>query len=253
MKNLTLVITGILLFFSSCKKIESITNDDNQCPAKENIEIVTNSPVVAGWPLTISTMQSMAYMYKWTGPNGFSADYNYFSSEAYRQGKLVTTFADSGIYKVQLRSTEGCIVYEGSVRVQIIDAPTAPCNVANNSSVSSVVGVGGSDYTSVSGSGSGGIYTLDASGGGETMTIRFNGDNEPTPGIYTSSGGYFAMEDEKAGIFISTGLYSFVMHPDFDIYVNKVGGKLQVSFCNCSFSNPLGSTAINISAKVTDN
>ncbi len=253
MKYLTLTAITVIILFSSCTKeaIDDITGNSN-CPAKGNIEIITNSPVIVGWPLTLSSLEYMEYLYKWEGPNGFLVNYNFHSSEADDQGKLVTTFADSGTYRLQLRDSDGCIVYEGTTRVEIIDAPTAPCNVTNNTSTSSVVGVGGSTYTSVNGNGSGDYYTIDASGGGEVLTVRFLGDAPPTPGVYKSSGGWFPFENRQVGIFVHTGIVDFVMHPDFDVYVTNVGGKTQVSFCTCSFSNPISSTPINISAKLTE-
>ncbi|MEJ7587850.1 MAG: hypothetical protein WKI04_09855 [Ferruginibacter sp.] len=75
--------------------------------------------------------------------------------------------------------------YEGTAEVKIIPAPLPPCNIANNSSTSNVIDVGGFSYTSVIYFlGGGGIFSVQSSIGGETITFNFNGNNIPKPGIY---------------------------------------------------------------------
>lgn len=241
---IALLLSSILF---SCKKAS--TTDD--CPAAGNVEIVTNSPVIEGWPLTLTTADDMSFLYKWEGPNGFSIDYNFHSSEAYRQGKLVTTMADAGVYKVQRRYGDGCVFDEGTATVQIITAPNPPCTVAMNTSTSNVVGVGGSSYSNIYYYGGGGIFTLQATGGGESITFHFNGDTPPKPGVYKTSG-YFATDEATVGMYITASPYDFINTSGQDVYVTKVNGKTSVTFCNCIFTNPLGSTVIKISANLTE-
>ena len=95
-----------IVSFVSCKKVTTPAVD---CPPASTVGITTNSPVIVGWPLTLTTEDDFSFLYKWTGPNGWEIDYNYHASDAYIQGKLVTTMADAGIYKVQRRYSDGCV------------------------------------------------------------------------------------------------------------------------------------------------
>jgi hypothetical protein len=225
--------------------------DDNACPPTTAVTITTNSPVIVGWPLTLSTADDMSFLYKWSGPNGFNVDYNYHSSTAYLQGKLVTTMADAGVYRIERRYSDGCVFDTGSVVVQIINPPLPPCTVTNNSSTSNVIGVGGVPYGNLYFTGGGGIYTVQGTGGGQSITFHFNGNTPPKPGVYKTSG-YFAMDEATVGVYITASPYDFINNSGQDVYVNLVGGKTQVQFCNATFSNPLGSTVIKISAKLTE-
>ncbi len=239
---------SVIAFLFSCKKIE---NPSDICPAAAVVDISSNSPVIEGWPLTLTTADDFSFLYKWTGPNGWEIDYTFHSSDAYLQGKLVTTMADAGIYKVQRRYSDGCVFDEGSTTVEIIAPPPPPCSITNNSSTSNVIGVGGVTYSNLYFTGGGGIYTVQSSSGGQTITFHFNGDAAPKPGIYKTSG-YFATDEKTVGVYITASPYDFINNSGQDVYVNKVNGKTQVAFCNCTFSNPLGSTIIKISAKLTE-
>ena len=86
-----------IVSFVSSKKVTTPAVD---CPQAAILDITTNSPVIVGWPLTLTTEYDFSFLYKWTGPNGWEIDYNYHASDAYIQGKLVTTMADAGVYKV---------------------------------------------------------------------------------------------------------------------------------------------------------
>lgn len=237
-----------IVSFVSCKKVTTPAVD---CPPASTVGITTNSPVIVGWPLTLTTADDFSFLYKWTGPNGWEIDYNYHASDAYIQGKLVTTMADGGVYKVQRRYSDGCVFDEGTTTVEIIAPPPPPCNIPNNSSISNVVGVGGVTYSNLYFYGGGGIYTVQSTAGGETITFHFNGDTAPKPGIYKTSG-YFATDEKTVGVYITASPYDFINIGGQDVYVNLVNGKTQVAFCNCNFTNPLGSTVIKISAKLTE-
>lgn len=233
--------------FSACQKIKTDT-----CKPESQITrftITTNSPVVEGWPIYLSTTATMGSLFHWSGPNGWDINYQYYSSSANEQQRLNATFADSGEYKLELRNTEGCIDSRGFATVKVIPAPLPPCTVANNSSTSNVVGVGGNTYTYINFSPST-YYVVQASGGGETLYFYFQGSVPPKPGVYKTSG-YAPTTETQVGCWISNYPYDFINQPGQDVYVNKVNGKTQVSFCNCVLSNPLGSTVIKVSARIT--
>ncbi len=250
---MNLIRTAIIIFIStslfSCKK--NGTMDNNNCPDIGKVEIITNSPVIEGWPLTLSTQDDMSFLYKWTGPNNWGIDYVIHSNQAQLQGKLITTMADAGVYRIQRRYGDGCVYDTGSAIVQIISPPLPPCSVANNRSTSNVIGVGGVSYSNIYFHGGGGIFTIQSSAGGQTITYNFNGDMPPKPGIYKTSG-YFAKDEATVGIYITASPYDFINNSGQDVYVNKVNGKTHVTFCNCVFTNPLGSTVIKISSKITE-
>jgi len=234
-----LLILCILSCFS-CKK-------QSNC-STSNTGITTNSPVVEGWPLYMSTFESVEYLYEWSGPNGFHISYEAFSTRANRQGKLETVLADAGTYTVKMRNRDGCVEYEGSVDVEIVQAPAAPCDVPVNTSVSSVTGVGGINYLRDTLLVNEYLYDLAVSNGLEAMIIRFT--KEPKPGVYFSSGIFSPLQDEKAAVYIISGFYEFVMEADYKVYVTETDGKLNFRFCNARFSNPVSATPIIISANI---
>jgi hypothetical protein len=125
--------------------------------------------------------------------------------------------------------------------------------VNNNSSTSTLIGVGGINYTYVSSGSSGSTYSIQASSGSQAITFNFNGDHIPLPGVYKSESAYFPSGGvmNKVGVYIGTGFQDFVIKPNFDIYVNKVNGQTVISFCSAGFNNPVGSTNIVVSAKIT--
>jgi hypothetical protein len=230
----------IVIVACSCKK-------QPNCSASK-ISITTNSPVVEGWPLYLSSMESVEYLYEWSGPNGFHISYNVFSTTANRQGKENVTAEDAGTYTVKMRNRDGCVEYEGSVDVSVIPAPEAPCDVPVNSTISSVAGVGGSNYTGDSLDVSDDIYDLGVFNATEEMVIRFT--KEPKPGVYLSSGVYSPLSDDKAAIYIISGFYDFLMEVGYKVYVTKTNGKLNFSFCNAKFLNPVSASPLIISARI---
>ncbi len=241
--SIFLFILGSSILLASCKK--ELGNNSNCITS--SVEITTNSPVIEGWPLTLSTYNEEGLLYKWIAPNG--SEISYSSGSPSNREKLTTTLADSGLYKVELRAGDGCLLFAGSTKVEIIPVPLPPCNIANNSSTSNIIGIGGDSYNNVSFIGSGGIYTVQSKAGGGTITFHFNGNEVPKPGIYKTSG-YFAMDEKTVGMFISNGGYDF--KNTGNVYVNKVNGKTQFSFCDCIFTNPLSAVVLKISARFTE-
>jgi hypothetical protein len=165
--------------------------------------------------------------------------------------KAIASYSDSGTYKLEVKQAE-CLEAKGTVQIKVIPPPTAPCSVTNNTSTSSVVGVGGDTYSSVSFSNN--IVTAYPAGSISNGALRFRfwGNVPPKPGKYKTNGGTFSdVEKEVAcwiGYFPAT---DFICKVGQDVYVTMVNGKMQVSFCSCGFTNPLGSSIITISAKVT--
>lgn len=242
----TLVLISTLFFLNSCKKK---TEECSETP--EPVSMSSNGPVVEGWPLVLTTANyEDGYTYRWKGPNGWSAETT-LSPDCYEPYKVTIDSASinaSGNYLVELLH-EGCVVNRGSVNVQVIAPPTPPCSITNNSSTTTLGGVGGISYPIVSHTG--GInYSVYATNGNQTINFVFK-NGEPKPGMYLVESGYFPSENDRVSVYIQAGFYDFFMESYYTVYVNKVNGKLQFSFCNGHFSNPVGSTPVIISAKVT--
>jgi len=240
-----LILASAFMAVASCKKKQD-------CSEPEPIQLTANTPVYEGWPLYLTTESSESYTYTWSGPNGWHKEYDYYSNMS--GGEIIDsmTAAKAGRYVVDLKS-DGCIVKRGIVDVTISPVPAPPCNVANNSSTTNLGGVGGMTYTYVSSGASGSTYGVQASSGSQAITFNFNGDHVPLPGVYKSESGYYPSSGNmnKVGVYIGTGFQDFIIKPDFDIYVNKVNGHTVISFCSAGFNNPVSSTNIVISAKIT--
>lgn len=243
----TFILIFALFSSNSCQK----TKKESCSTPPEPVGLSSNGPVIKGWPLVLNTVHyGTGYIYKWRGPNGWAMETT-DSWENYEPNKVTidsTSINNSGRYFVEIIH-EGCVIEGGSVDVQIIEPPLPPCSVSNNSSTSTLGGVGGTTYTSVSHSG--GIYYSVYASGGINQTINFIFKGTPKPGMYLVDQGYYPSESDHAAVYIQSGFYDFFMESYHTVYVNEVNGKLQFSFCNCHFNNPVGSTEIIISAKVT--
>ncbi len=65
--------------------------------------------------------------------------------------------------------------------------------------------------------------------------------------------GFSADNYTQVGLYINTGTYQFVTNSDQNLYVNKVNGKLEVTFCSIVFNNPFDlSYPITISARIIE-
>jgi hypothetical protein len=243
----------LMICLGFCMMLISCTKPNSNCSDPISLTIDHNGPLYPGWPLYLEAdIQSTAYLYKWSGPNGWKKDYQIFSSDAYHQEILNVTAAEAGEYKLRLIDTEGCVAYEGSTTVEVLTAPTVPCTVAANTSTSSVVGVGDFTFVNRSFSGGGGYYMVSGSQvvGGHYMRFAFLGDTPPLPGVYKTSG-FFSHEPGDVGLYIETITHQFVANPDQSVYVNKVNNKLEVTFCAVKFNNPINpASPITISAKI---
>lgn len=234
----------VFMAFYACKKSVN-------CGTPGNIEITTNSPVITGWPLYISTMQSMEYTYHWKGPNGFSIEYDYFSSTANEQARDSAVIDDTGVYTVELKNRKGCVEYKGEVNVEVIAPPLPPCNtMAANTSISNILGIAGVTYTDFRIDTVGGNYTHEVTFANEALVIRFSEGGFPKPGIYTATGNNFASEKGTVGVFVRSGLYDLPMKAGGKVYVNKTGYYPQLCFCQQEFFNPFSSSQLLISGRI---
>jgi len=235
-----------VLFFCSCKKSAN-------CDPPAITEITTNSPVVTGWPLYMSTMQSLEYTYHWKGPNGFSIEYDYFSSTANEQSIDSAILANGGIYEVELKDRQGCVAYKGTMNVEVTAPPLPPCNnMDNNTSISSILGIAGVTYNDIRIDTTGGRYTFEAKFANEVIVLRFNEGGRPKPGIYKATGNNFESEKGTAGIHIKSGLHNLAMKEGGKLYVNKVGSVLQFCFCQQEFFNPFSASQLLVSGKIIE-
>jgi hypothetical protein len=249
MKMKLVVFLALMILFASCKKVSSSDDTNTNCPAPDNISIGNSGPVIVGWPIEVSAPSNYVGYYNWFSPAGSPIDQSGFvTTNSYYYYKPVSTYADSGLYKLEI-TFDGCTRYRGTTQVKIIAPPTPPCSVTNNTSTSSVIGVGGVSYTS---------YTtlsnpnyIQVSGGGESINFRFPGNTKPRQGVYKTNG-YIPSTETQVGCWIMRSPYDFVNMNGQDVYVNTVNGKMQISFCNAQFTNPLGTSVIRISAKITE-
>lgn len=245
MRYLLIAVMAILMLTSAtCQK------DGGECGEPSTVTVTSNSPVVEGWPLVLTTSDDISLMYHWKGPNGYDVRYDIHTTDAADQEK-VAALTDNGTFTVEMRDDDGCVMSKGSTVVVVTAPPNAPCTVPNNTSTSSVVGVGGSTYNNVYFNG-GSPYTVQASGGGESMNFRFQGNNGAAPraGLYRTSG-YGTSENDQVGLWITVSPHDFIAQAGQTVYVTKVNNKTVISFCNLTFTNPVGPTLPRISAKIT--
>jgi hypothetical protein len=242
-KNILFFVTIVLLL--SCEK-----TNDNPCEAPDTISMINNGPKIIGWPIEIS-VSSYSGNYKWVSPNGGTMEQAGFvsiGSNAYR--KDVTTYADSGLYRIEIRN-EDCLEYIANTQVKLTAAPLAPCSSSNNTSTSTVGGVGGTTYTNISFGNNG--NNIQASGAnGETLNIQFAGTIKPREGKYTTTAGSGTLSSFQVSCWITKFPYDFNDMSGQDMFVNNVNGKMQISFCSNQFTNPLGSSVIKVSGKIVE-
>jgi hypothetical protein len=100
------------------------------------------------------------------------------------------------------------------------------------------------------------LYATATIGYPTDFKVIFNpnyGAGEPADGIYNTTNAFiFGQTDPYAWVSLSFVYNSqfFHCHPDKDVFVSHINGKLSASFCNVPFSN--GTTIINLSGKVTE-
>ena len=238
MKKFAWLAFAATVSLSSCIKVGG--KDD--CPTPDPVDITTNSPVQEGWSLSLDAPE-LGYLYKWTGPNNYKMEYSYYSNTAHSQFKENMTAADAGIYKLQLVDpNDNCVIYEGTTEVKVVAPAPAPCTIANNTVTATAGGVAGGTYSVY-------VFGNTIAGSNFAYTIEFNFRIPPKPGLYKTSG--TPDKDNEVSLVLNSSPNRFGSMPGQDVYVIKVGGKLQVSFCSHRLNNPVGSFAISASGKLT--
>jgi hypothetical protein len=251
--NITTLLILIVLF-TSCKKTttaDEVIDPASNCVPPYIASISTNSPIVVGWPISISTGNNMYGSYKWFFPNGSTPQQNGFTGDVYGYYKSVASYSDSGVYRLEVK-INGCLQDSGNTRIKIIPPPTPPCTVTNNTSTTTLIGIGGDTY--VSRDFTNNVVTAYPTAGTSNGALNFSfwGNMPPKPGKYKTNGSTFSAVETEVGCWLSYFPGNqFINKVGQDVYVNIVNGKMQVSFCSCNFTNPINSTVLTISARIT--
>lgn len=237
MRLLTLIPSIALSFlFVSC--------DKNECKHKniKQVSLTYEKPLYKGFPLLLNAEAGSNYYYRFRGPNNLDLN----NSNNFSYYKHVSTSEDEGFYAVQI-SNNDCVIGEGKVNVVFDTPPAPPCSVANNSSTTNLIGIGGVNYGYISYSNMS-YPTLTGSANDQSLTFRFAHEFTPLPGVYTSVDGN-PQKNNEVLVYITKNQI-FYMYSGYKIYINEVNGELHVSFCSANFTNPIGSSTITISAKL---
>lgn len=221
--------------FMSCNK----SSDNNSCPGTSNTTIYTNHSVIYdGATLSMSTSLpgSNPNTFQWTGPGNWTSN----------QQIVVRTnmqSQDAGVYTIKVYNFNNCLIYTGSSNIQVTPAPPPPCTVTNNTITSTPFGIvnynfpsGISTYPYQSN-----YYYTGVTATNDRIDISFSGSHIPYPGIYRSVILLPAQEDYVYIVINTSTGTQYRSKGGDDLYVNNVGGKMVVTFCNFTmydFGNP---------------
>ncbi len=248
MKYNLLTAICLLFIFSGCKKEGTNCSTDIQLTS-------TNLSPTAGESFTLTALKvSDNDLFQWSGPGNYSSAH----------GNSLTVdnpgYLDRGWYYCNKSNTEcGQTIYDSIFIDLKLRQGTAPCTSTNNS-----LSGGGIPNTSFyrviknydptfNGKA---LYGTASTGYPTDFRVLFNSNNgntEPLDGIYTTTNAIiFSQTDPYVWISLSFvyGGQFFHCHPNKDVFVSHVNGKLSASFCNIPFSN--GTYIINISGKLTE-
>ena len=248
MKFNLLTIICLAFIFTGCKKEENNCSTDIQLTS-------TNFTPAAGESFTLTALKvSDNDQFQWSGPGNYSSVY----------GNTLTVdnpgYLDRGWYHCTKSNMEcGETIYDSIFIDLKLRQGTAPCTLTNNSLNGSAIPT--TSYYSV-------IKNFDPTFNGKALygtattgyptdfRVLFNSNNgniEPLDGIYTTTNAIiFSQTDPYVWISLSFvyGGQFFHSHPDKDVFVSHVNGKLSASFCNVPFSN--GTNIVNLSGKLTE-
>lgn len=227
----------------------SCSKSSTNCSPVSGMTIVANNTTVyEGSDLSLGVSPAGLYTYQWSGPGGWSAS----SSSALRTNMQ---FANAGAYSVKVFNLEGCQVFSGSTTISVQQPPDAPCTSAGNTVTSSLGGTTNFTFAAnqVWGMASGSQYIfLGMVNNDRFIQFSFSGSLLPNPGIYTTPVAIPSnnpvsiwMKDGVGGAFRSQG--------GDNVYVTRVGGKMQVAFCNVKLydaNNPSAGIFIYITGKM---
>ncbi len=237
----------MLFIFTSCKK-------ENNCSTDIQLTSSNTTPTV-GESFTLTALEvSDNDLFHWSGPGNYSSAF----------GNSITVdnpgYLDRGWYYCSKSNTEcGETIYD-SIFIDVkLRQGTAPCTVPNNTLTGMAIPT--TNFYSV-------IKNFDPTFNGKALfgtattgyptdfRVLFNSNNgniEPLDGIYTTKNSIiFSQTDPYIWVSLSFvyGGQFFHCHPDKDVFVSHINGKLSATFCNVPFSN--GTTIINISGKLTE-
>lgn len=247
--NYNLLTAICLVFiFTGCKKEENNCSTDIQLTS-------TNLTPTAGESFTLTALKvSDNDLFHWSGPGNYSSSFGN-SITVYNPGYL-----DRGWYYCSKSNTECGKTINDSIFIDLkLRQGTAPCTVTNNSL--SGGGISNTNFYRVTKNfdptfNGKALYGTASTGYPTDFRVLFNSNNgntEPLDGIYTTTNSIiFSQTDPYVWVSLSFvyGGQFFHSHPDKDVFVNHVNGKLSASFCNVPFSN--GTSIINISGKLTE-
>ncbi len=248
MKYNLLAAICLVFIFTGCKKEENNCSTDIQLTS-------TNLKPTAGETFTITALKmSDNDLFQWSGPGNYSSSY----------GNSITIdnagYLDRGWYYCAKSNTECGQTISDSIFIDLrLRQGTAPCTITNNSL--SGGGIPKTNFYRVTKNfdptfNGKALYGTASIGYPTDFRVLFNSNNgntEPVDGIYTTTNSIiFSQTDPYVWVSLSFvyGGQFFHSHPDKDVFVNHVNGKLSASFCNVPFSN--GTTIINISGKLTE-
>lgn len=239
----------LLVIFTGCKK-----EGGNNCSTNLQLKSSTSTPT-AGESFTITAARvSVNDLFQWSGPGNYSGIYG--NSIAVND----PGYQDRGWYYCSKSNTEcGQTIYDSIFIDLKLKQGTAPCTITNNSLTGNAIPA--TSFYSVTkkfdpvfnGKALQATAPLGYPTDFKVLFNPHNGNTEPADGIYTTTNVIlFGMKDPYVWVSLSFVYNSqfFHCHPDKDVFVSHINGKLSASFCNVPFSN--GTTIINLSGKVTE-
>jgi len=248
MKSLLFTAFCLVFIFTGCKK------DGSNCSTDIQLTSTKLTPAV-GESFTITALKvSDNDLFQWSGPGNYSGMFSN-SITVDNPGYL-----DRGWYYCSKSNPEcGQTVFDSIFIDLKLRQGTAPCTLANNSlsggsiPTTSFYSVNKNFDPTFNGKA---LYGTATTGYPTDFRVLFNSNNgnvEPLDGIYTTKNSIiFSQTDPYVWISLSFvyGGQFFHSHPDKDVFVSHVNGKLSASFCNVPFSN--GTYIINLSGMLTE-
>lgn len=235
----------VLLVISSCKK--------EGCESPTIFSITTNEDVYVGWPLRITTENGTSGQVQVYGPNGFK---KVFGAGEYKSRTITidsATYLNSGIYSYEFWE-DGCVTEKGSIDVTVLPPPTAPCTMADNTGETTIMTLGGTNYTYTS------VWTVADYFGVQSAlnsvsgtNVVFNGPGSPAAGKYVTIYGLYYPDREiknSCTIRVNNNYSSFFALSGQDVYVSYENDKLVVTFCSVEFLSPSNVVDLVVSAKM---
>lgn len=248
----SLMVVVAVIFFS-CKKNNDANNID-KCPTSMKLTLSNPTPTV-GTSFTITApKETDNNVFYWSGP-GYSE-----TTSSNTLNITEAKYSNRGWYYCAKGNPECNTTIRDSVFVDVKLSQEKPsCNLINNHITSSNL-VLDMTLTSVTQHmdptfNAMGIYGGDDFGYPSLRVLfnSYNGNTEPVDGVYiTNDKAIFDATQEYNVVSISFLYNSSYFHcqPYQKLYVSHVNGKIQVSFCNMSFSN--GSIITNCTARMTE-